>query len=337
MPERFALGVIGWMLGLAWVAALPAQAQDLPPQFQEPVVEPLHPPFFDDFLSPNIDPARWTRALGVETGQAEPGLRLEAAGQPPPRVAELCTAPINLEQVGPVKVGVIATPISSKTAAPLAIEYLSSGGDWRELRRAHPGPALPPGGLYLDTLPVDGQHRLARVRFRVVPGADTAGWSLREVAIVPARYSLRVACRSEGGIGVTPPDLLGRTGGSSALMRFFEGPVTVTLFATARTSRQIFERWEIGGRAYPAGQNVVTHLVDCDLAVLAEYALLGDLNGDGVVDRYDLDAFVLATVNPKGYAERYPEIDRLRRGDMNGDGLIDELDIEPFVERLLSP
>ncbi len=336
MPGRVVRGIIGSVLALMWTAAVPGQAQD-PPALIGSVLEPLRPPFLDDFHTPNIDPLRWSRAVGA--GQAESGLRLDGAGQPPPRMAELCTAPINLEQLGPVKVGVIATPLGSKTAAPLVIEYLSSGGDWRELRRAPSGPALPPGGLYLDTLPADGLHRLARVRFRVEPGAEAEGWNLREVAIVPARLSLTVACRLEGAIeiGLTPADLLGRTGGSGALMRFFEEPAVVTLSAPVRTARQVFEHWEIGGKVYPAGQNVVTRTVDRDLAVLAEYVRLGDLNGDGLVDRYDLDAFVLATVNPQGYAERYPELDRLRRGDMNGDGMIDELDIEPFVERLLSP
>lgn len=343
MAERRASGIVGSLFLSGWLLALAAQAQVGSPPFPEPAVESLRPPFFDDFRSPNVDTARWSRALGVQAGfgpaHAEPGVRLDGTGQPPPRVAELWTAPVDLERSGPVRIGVIARPGSPQTAAPLVIEYLSAAGGWRELRRARPGAEVAAGGPYLDVLPADGQHRFARLRLRVELGTATDGWILREVAIVPARYSLTVVCRPECGVevSVAPADLLGHAGGGSALMRFFEEPTLATLSAPARTNRWVFERWEIGGRTCPDGQNVVTRMVDRDLAALAEYAALGDLNGDGLVDRYDLDAFVLATVDREGYAERYPDLDRLRRGDMNGDGVIDELDIEPFVERLLAP
>jgi hypothetical protein len=343
MPEGRVAGIIGSLLAFVWAAAVSAKAQGEPQAFPEPLVEPLRPPFLDDFDPPTVDPARWTRMLGVQTGlgpaQNEPGLRLDGAGLAPPRSAELWSAPINLELGGPVRVGVIAAPSSARTTAPLLIEYRSAGGGWHELRRVPPGAAMPPGGLIIETLPADGLHRSARLRLRVELGAGLDGWTLHEVAIVPARHSLALAFQPDGNVAVSvePADVLGRGGGDGSLIRFFEGATTATLSAPARTSRWVFERWEIGGRAYPDGQNVVTRLVDRDLAALAEYAVLGDMNGDGVVDRYDLDAFVLATVDPEGYADRYPDLDRLRRGDMNGDGVIDELDIEPFVERLLSP
>jgi hypothetical protein len=57
---------------------------------------------------------------------------------------------------------------------------------------------------------------------------------------------------------------------------------------------------------------------------------LGDLNCDGVVDVLDVDPFVLALVDPAGYAAEYPACD-INLADMNGDGLANGGDIQPFV------
>ena len=59
----------------------------------------------------------------------------------------------------------------------------------------------------------------------------------------------------------------------------------------------------------------------------------GDLNCDGIRDEYDVDVFVLALVNPAGYATAYPDCNILN-ADCNGDGNINALDIDPFVSAL---
>ena len=56
----------------------------------------------------------------------------------------------------------------------------------------------------------------------------------------------------------------------------------------------------------------------------------GDLNCDGGVDFFDIDAFVLAITDPAGYAELYPEC-LIERADINDDGSVDFFDIDPFV------
>jgi len=61
----------------------------------------------------------------------------------------------------------------------------------------------------------------------------------------------------------------------------------------------------------------------------------GDLNCDGVVNNFDIDPFVLALTDPAGYAQKFPNCDRLL-ADCNGDGVVDNFDIDPFV-KLLSP
>jgi murein tripeptide amidase MpaA len=59
--------------------------------------------------------------------------------------------------------------------------------------------------------------------------------------------------------------------------------------------------------------------------------LAGDLNCDGIVDTADIDGFVLALVNPTGYAAAHPHCDA-QHADCNGDGAVDTADIDTFVQ-----
>lgn len=61
----------------------------------------------------------------------------------------------------------------------------------------------------------------------------------------------------------------------------------------------------------------------------------GDLNCDGAVNNFDIDAFVLALVDPAGHAAAYPGCDR-QVGDLNGDLRFDNFDIDPFVTCLVT-
>ncbi len=63
---------------------------------------------------------------------------------------------------------------------------------------------------------------------------------------------------------------------------------------------------------------------------------LGDLNCDNAVNLGDVPAFVLALVDPVGYAQDYSWCD-INWGDMNGDTLIDAADLPPFVALILGP
>ena len=62
---------------------------------------------------------------------------------------------------------------------------------------------------------------------------------------------------------------------------------------------------------------------------------LGDLNCDGSVNVFDIDAFVLALTDPAAYAAAQPDCDRLY-ADCNCDGEINVFDIDPFVLCLVS-
>ncbi|MGE0480339.1 MAG: NosD domain-containing protein [Phycisphaerae bacterium] len=62
-----------------------------------------------------------------------------------------------------------------------------------------------------------------------------------------------------------------------------------------------------------------------------ESPALGDLDGDGVVTAADIDAFVLALVDPAAHRAAYPRAEPAWAGDCNGDARFDNFDIDAFV------
>lgn len=64
------------------------------------------------------------------------------------------------------------------------------------------------------------------------------------------------------------------------------------------------------------------------------FAVLGDANGDGVFNNFDIASFVLALTNLPAYQSMFPNVDPNGVLDMNCDGLFDNLDISSFVAAL---
>jgi hypothetical protein len=63
--------------------------------------------------------------------------------------------------------------------------------------------------------------------------------------------------------------------------------------------------------------------------------LLGDANCDGLVNAFDIDAFVLALTNPSAWIAQYgADCDILCTCDCDGSGEINAFDIDPFVDIL---
>ncbi len=56
----------------------------------------------------------------------------------------------------------------------------------------------------------------------------------------------------------------------------------------------------------------------------------GDVNCDGVIDFFDIDAFILALFDPVDYAATYPDCD-VSNADLTQDGAVDFFDIDAFI------
>ena len=67
------------------------------------------------------------------------------------------------------------------------------------------------------------------------------------------------------------------------------------------------------------------------LAWLSNSLLLGDMNGDGVLNNFDISPFELALANPSSYLSTYPGMANYAAvGDINGDNSFDNFDISAF-------
>lgn len=71
------------------------------------------------------------------------------------------------------------------------------------------------------------------------------------------------------------------------------------------------------------------------LRVVVKTYILGDANGDGFFDFGDLEAFVLALIDPEGFAQQFPNVNPDRVLDFDGDGSLTFGDIDGFVNALL--
>ncbi|MBU0640104.1 MAG: right-handed parallel beta-helix repeat-containing protein [Planctomycetes bacterium] len=60
----------------------------------------------------------------------------------------------------------------------------------------------------------------------------------------------------------------------------------------------------------------------------------GDLNCDGIINGFDIDAFVAALKGPPYYDPVYPDCD-LVLADINADGVVNGFDIDPFIALLI--
>jgi hypothetical protein len=59
--------------------------------------------------------------------------------------------------------------------------------------------------------------------------------------------------------------------------------------------------------------------------------LLGDMNGNGLIDGPDADAYLLYEVDPDEFRNRYPNVDPIKTGDINMDGVVNNLDLLEFI------
>ena len=67
--------------------------------------------------------------------------------------------------------------------------------------------------------------------------------------------------------------------------------------------------------------------------------ILGDMNGDGVLNNFDISPFELALADPAAYEAAFPALvaDYHLRGDINADTAFNNFDISPFEQLLVAP
>ena len=82
----------------------------------------------------------------------------------------------------------------------------------------------------------------------------------------------------------------------------------------------------------PSGDPAISYYDEThgDLKYAERLAAAGDLNCDGSVNFFDIDAFVLALNDEAQFDIDYPDCNHLL-ADCNDDGSVDFFDIEPFV------
>ncbi|HMQ16454.1 MAG TPA: hypothetical protein PKC49_10805 [Phycisphaerae bacterium] len=341
---HFARRALLAVFALAAPAVSPAQ-QTTGQHAPEPGLQAIGPRpappirFEDDFSAPAnpladaVDPARWVRWRGVALV-----VDLDARSQPTALLLEgepdtvLTSRPIDLGDDAAVKVSFYAAPVEHRAGGALVVECVWADGALTLVeaasRRESDGYEL-----YVAALPAEALRRDVQLRFSLRGEAD---WLIDDVRLFAARISLLV----QGGasaLDVHPADIEGQAGGQPPFVRYYDAPAVISVTAPLRNGRRAFQRWLLDGACVGDVDGRAIEQIVADAVALADYALLGDMNGDGRVDQFDLDAFVLAMIDPQTYAERHPELDRLRRSDFNGDGLLNRGDIDQFVDALLEP
>jgi len=64
---------------------------------------------------------------------------------------------------------------------------------------------------------------------------------------------------------------------------------------------------------------------------LSALEVAGDMNCNGVVNTLDITPFTLALMDPAAYQQQYPDCD-IMQADLNGDGLVNNFDIDYFMQ-----
>lgn len=132
-------------------------------------------------------------------------------------------------------------------------------------------------------------------------------------------------------------DLIGTSTSTAPYLTSYFEDWTPQFIASAQYNGAAFVEWQVDGQFETSSVSLVVDALE-DKVITAIYATqyaLGDVNCDGVVNSFDIDPFVLALLDPDGYAASFPNCD-INLADANGDTFINSFDIDPFVALILS-
>lgn len=306
---------------------------------------PLDPPFFDDFPDGLIDPTRWTYVQGASTNNAavDPPsppltLMLNASGPGEFQDDEVRTNFIRLGGATAATVSYATQHRFVESGETLIVEFWAATLRWVELNRiVSDGSNEEVFTTWTHDLPPAALHDEFRLRFR--PDVDTTDdrWFVDDVRVATASAAtITIASAPAPGVAitVTPPDNNGAADGVTPFTRTYAPGTPVTLTAPLRPVPYTFRRWTIDGAPQPLRVNVLLQPAADRRFLTAEYWLIGDLNGDGLVNNFDVDPFVLALVDPPAYAAQYPALSGAFLGDVNEDGAFDNSDVDAFAALL---
>jgi hypothetical protein len=275
-----------------------------------------------------------TRPADGGAPRREPGATVLRGGRERVSATSL---PIDLHELRYAKLELRLNGRGLEADSELELLFAIGDGPWRGWHTIAAPATLPT--LAIVALPPESLQDEVRIRVNVSALDVGDAWEISGARIVAARYALTLLATPAATVPlqIRPRDTAGVDDGLTPTARYYGSPTSLTVVAPQRTARHVFDRWIVDGRPQTDGELAVAPNIAGDTVLLAEYQRLGDMNDDGVLDQFDVDAFVQALVDAELFSAQYSGVDRVSRGDMNGDGVLDDLDIESFVDLLFEP
>ncbi|QDV42286.1 Endonuclease/Exonuclease/phosphatase family protein [Stieleria neptunia] len=186
---------------------------------------------------------------------------------------------------------------------------------------------------FSDHLPVIADYQFP-ARMQVI--ADPSPISAVQGSLVPISFSVENTAPVTAAIAADELDYdFGTTGDLTG-----SGVGTADALAGAQSKSVSLDTTSLGSRT--AALTVMTFSQQAAGATFVEnysffVTVLGDMNGDFVVDNFDISPFADALLDPAAYAASFPMIDPDVIGDFNGNGELDNFDIDGFADELINP
>ncbi|MBK8913578.1 MAG: hypothetical protein IPM64_03085 [Phycisphaerales bacterium] len=303
----------------------------------------LPPPFSDNFDGAEIDSIRWTyiNDANVFAGSLNPpsppnALLLNAFGAGAFEDDEIRSNVILLGGAGNLALSYFTQHRFVESGESLVVEYYNVARLWTEINRVVSDGSNPEHfTLWMHALPADARHNGFRLRFRAEVDENNDQWFVDDVRIAAPGVLNVLSTPAPIDVALSPSDANGAAGGLTPFDRSYPTGISATLTAPDRVDGLVFLRWVLDGAPQPDGQRSADIVISPAGSATAVYAVLGDMNGDGFFNNFDIDPFVLALVNRPVYESWFPGVNADIVGDYDASGSLTNFDIADFVEALL--
>ncbi|QOJ15650.1 MAG: hypothetical protein HRU75_13810 [Planctomycetia bacterium] len=305
---------------------------------------PLPPPFADSFSGEEIDTIRWTYVndANIFAGSQNPpsppnALLLNAFGPGTFEDDEIRSNVILLGGAGNIALSYFTQHRFVEPGESLIVEYYNVSRLWTEINRVISDGSDPEFfTLWMHALPADAKHNGFRLRFRVEVDENNDQWFVDDVRIAAPGVLNVQSTPAPVDVALSPSDANGAAGGLTPFARSFPTGISASLTAPGRVGGLVFLRWVLDGAPQPDAQRTASITVGTTSSATASYAVLGDMNGDGAFNNFDIDPFVLALVNRPVYESWFPGVNADIVGDYDASGSLTNFDIADFIDALLN-